>query len=133
MDSSSLSPSRISPVRSLMPTTPRILSSSSGDTPRTFSRLVPKFRSTSSTLHSTIPTPMQSIHISTLRKILDSPEPIDIRLWMRNGEIQHWRRCISLRYDFYKSTRRMKLLDSNEIWQLRDVCIFEVNGLPVFM
>ena len=27
----------------------------------------------------------------------------------------------------------MKLLDSNEIRQLRDVCIFEVNGLEVYM
>ena len=69
----------------------------------------------------------------SLRKILDSPEPIDIRIWTRNGEIQHWRRCISLRYDFYKGTRRMKLLDSNEIRQLRDVCIFEVNGVEVYM
>ena len=67
---------------------------------------------------------MQSIHITTLRKILSSPEPIDIRLWTRSGEIQSWHRCISLKYDFYKGTRRMKLLDSNEIRQLRDVCIF---------
>lgn len=36
-------------------------------------------------------------------------------------------------YDFYKGTRRKKLLDSNEIWQLRDVCIFEVNGVEVYM
>ena len=27
----------------------------------------------------------------------------------------------------------MKLLDSNKIWQLRDVCIFEVNGIEVYM
>ena len=45
---------------------------------------------------------MQSIHISTLRKILSSPEPIDIRLWTRSGEIQSWHLCISLKYDFYK-------------------------------
>ena len=76
---------------------------------------------------------MQSIHISTLRKILDSPEPVDLRLWTRSGEIQQWTRCISLKYDFYKGTRRMKLLDSNEIWQLCDVCIFEVNGIVVYM
>ena len=42
-------------------------------------------------------------------------------------------RCISLKYDFYKGTRRMKLLDSNEIRQLRDMCIFEVNGMEVYM
>ena len=28
---------------------------------------------------------------------------------------------------------KMKLLDSNEIRQLRDVCIFEVNGIEVYM
>ena len=81
----------------------------------------------------TTPITMQSIHITTLRKILSSPEPIDIRLWTRSGEIQSWHRCISLRYDFYKGTRRMKLLDSNEIRQLRDACIFEVNGIEVYM
>ena len=54
---------------------------------------------------------MQSIHISTLRKILDSPEPIDIRLWTRSGEIQSWHRCISLKYDFYKdgASRRQNI------------------------
>ncbi len=70
---------------------------------------------------------------TALRKILDSPEPVDIRLWTRSGEIQHWNRSISLKYDFYKGTRRMKLLDSNQIRQLRDVCVFEVNGVEVYM
>ena len=27
----------------------------------------------------------------------------------------------------------MKLLDSNEIRQLRDVCVFEINGLKIFI
>ena len=27
----------------------------------------------------------------------------------------------------------MNLLESNEIWLLRDVCVFEINGLEVFM
>ena len=37
------------------------------------------------------------------------------------------------KYDFYKGTRRMKLLDSNEIRKLRDAWIFEVNGIDVYM
>lgn len=73
-----------------------------------------------------------SIHISTARKLLQSPEPLDISLWTKSGEIQHWNRVISLRYDFYKGTRRMKFLDNNQIRQLRDVCIFEINGMEVF-
>ena len=74
-----------------------------------------------------------SIHISTLRLMLQSPDPVDIRLWTRSGEIQFWHRCISLKYDFYKGTRRMKLLGSNEIRTLRDVCIFQINGIEVYM
>ena len=35
--------------------------------------------------------------------------------------------CLILKY-----TKRMKPLDSNER-QLRDVCIFEVNGIEVYM
>ena len=76
---------------------------------------------------------LHAIHITTLKRMLQSPEPVDLKLWTRSGEIQCWHRCISLRYEFYKGTRRMKLLDSNEIRQLRDSCVFEINGMEVFM
>ena len=48
-------------------------------------------------------------------------------------KIQEWRNCIPLRYNFYQGTRQMKLLDSRQIRQVRDVCIFEINGLEVFL
>ena len=74
---------------------------------------------------------LHAIHITTLKRMLQSPEPVDIKLWTRSGEIQSLHRCISLRYDFYKGTRRMKLLDSNEIRQLRDVCVFEITDIQL--
>ena len=37
------------------------------------------------------------------------------------------------RYDFYKGVRRMKLLTSRQIRQVRDVCIFRINGMEVFL
>ncbi len=76
---------------------------------------------------------MQSIHISTARKMLNRLEPIDIRLWTRSGEIQEWKRCISIKYEHYKGTRKMKLLDSNQIRQCRECCIFEINGMEVYL
>ena len=48
-------------------------------------------------------------------------------------EILHYRNAVPLRYDFYKGTRRVKLLDSREIRTIRDVCIFEINGMEVYM
>jgi hypothetical protein len=74
-----------------------------------------------------------AIHITTLKRILQSPEPVDLKLWTLSDEIQCWHHCISIRYDFHKGTRRMKLLDSNEIRQLRDVSVFEINGMEVFL
>ena len=60
-------------------------------------------------------------------------DPVDISLWKSNGEILHYRNAVPLRYDFYKGTRRVKLLDSREIRTIRDVCIFEINGMEVFL
>ena len=65
--------------------------------------------------------------------MLEAGEPVDIRLWTRSGEIQEWKNCISLRYDFYAGTRNMKLLNSGQIRKLRDVCVFEINGMEVFL
>lgn len=76
---------------------------------------------------------MNSIHISTARLILNRPDPVDIRLWTRTGEIQEWHRCISIKYDHYKGTRKFKLLDSGQIRQMRECCLIEINGMEVFL
>lgn len=76
---------------------------------------------------------MRSIHISTLRNILKAGDPVDLRLWTSSGQIQHYRNCIPLHYNFYEGTRQVKLLDSRQIRTIRDCCIFEVNNIPVFM
>ena len=76
---------------------------------------------------------MNSIHISTARLILNRPDPVDIRLWTSKGEIQEWRRCICIKYDHYKGIRKFKLLDSYQIRQTRECCIFSLNGLTVFL
>lgn len=75
----------------------------------------------------------KKIHISTARIMLKAGDPIDIRLWTKSGEIQSWRNCVPLRSNFYEGTRQIKLLDSNQIRTVRDVCIFEINGLEIFL
>ena len=74
-----------------------------------------------------------AVHISTLRKMLQAGDPVNISLWTKDGQIQQWNNCTPLRYDFYKGVRRMKLLTSRQIRQVRDVCIFRINGMDVFL
>jgi hypothetical protein len=73
------------------------------------------------------------IHITTMRHMLNSGDPIDISVWTAKGEIQHHHNCVSLRYNFYSGTRNIKLLSSGQIRKIRDCCIFRINNCDVFL
>lgn len=74
-----------------------------------------------------------SIHITTARKMIDSGDPIDLKVWKKDGSVMELHSCVGLRYNFRNGTRTIKVLASREIRTIRDVCIFEVNGLSVFL
>lgn len=76
---------------------------------------------------------MNSIHISTARLILNRPDPVDISIWTAKGEVQTWRNCICIKYDHYRGIRKFKLLSSNQIRATHECCIFQLNGMEVFL
>lgn len=45
---------------------------------------------------------MHSIHISTARRILRAPEPVDVKCWTKSGGIMELHNAIPLRYNFYE-------------------------------
>ena len=45
---------------------------------------------------STINAMSKAIHITTLRKMLQAGDPVNISLWTKDGQIQHWNNCIPL-------------------------------------
>ncbi len=75
----------------------------------------------------------QAVHITTARQMLNSGDPVDIDVWKADGSIMHLKNCISLQYNFYGGWRNVKLLSSGECRRIRDVCIFRVNDLEVFL
>jgi hypothetical protein len=54
-------------------------------------------------------------------------------VWKKDGSVMELHRCVGLRYNFRNGTRTIKVLASREIRTIHDVCIFEVNGLSVFL
>lgn len=76
---------------------------------------------------------MHSIHISTARRMLESPEPVTISFWKRDGSIVTWSDVVPLRYNFHEGTRTFKSLRSNEIRKVRDTTIFLLNDMEVFL
>lgn len=76
---------------------------------------------------------MNSIHISNARLMLNRSEPVDIKVWTKNGEIQEWKNVVSIKYDHYKGTRKFKFRESNQIRMMRECCLFELNGMEVYL
>ena len=76
---------------------------------------------------------MNAIHISTARKMLQAPEPVDIRCWTKDGRILELQNVLPLRYNFYEGTQQVKLLKSGQIRTIRLCLIFEINGMEVFL
>ena len=76
---------------------------------------------------------MNAIHISTARKILQAPEPVNIKCWTKDGRILELNNAVPLRYDFYEGTQQFKILASREIRTIRICLIFEMNNNEVFL
>lgn len=77
---------------------------------------------------------MTSIHISQARAMLDRGTPVDlVVVKLRDGSLIEYKNAVSLRYDFYKGTRSIKLLASHDIRTIHDVCIIQINDFEVFL
>ena len=76
---------------------------------------------------------MQSIHLSTARKMFQAPEPLSIKCWTRSGGVLVIKDAVPLRYNFYEGTQQFKCLSSHQIRTIRLALIFEVNGCEVFL
>ena len=76
---------------------------------------------------------MSKIHLSTVRKILASPEPVDLVFSTAKGEIIVANNVVSLKYDHYAGCRNIKFLASGEIRKIRDCLILKINGSEVFL
>lgn len=72
-----------------------------------------------------------SIYISNARKLLQSPESLDISLWPKSGKIQHWNFIISFRNVLYKGARCIKFLT---VTKSDNYLIYiEINDMEVFL
>lgn len=89
----------------------------------------------SDTIHlkTSEPLSMSSLHISTVRKILQSPEAVDLKCWTKSGAILELHNAIPLRYNFYEGTQQFKIPASRQIRTIRINLIFELNNIPVFL
>ncbi len=74
-----------------------------------------------------------AVFIATARKMIDSGDPVDLKVIAKDGRVLVMKDCVGLKYDFRKGTRRVKLLKSGAIREIRDVLIMEINNMTVYI
>ena len=75
----------------------------------------------------------KAIHHTQALAMLNSGQPVTLRLISARGRIMQWADVISLTYDRYKGTRSIKFLRSGQIRTIHDVCIIGINDLEVYL
>ncbi len=66
--------------------------------------------------------------------MLDSGHPVSLTVVrLRDGSLIHYTGAVSLRYDYYKGTRTIKILKSRQIRTIHDVCIIGIDDFEVFL
>ena len=71
------------------------------------------------------------MHLNQARQILNSKERCKLSIWTKKGEIQT-SDCVSLKSNS-NGTRNVKLAASGQIRKVRDVCIFMINDIEVYI
>lgn len=76
---------------------------------------------------------MAALHLSQARQILDSGKRVDLKAVRKDGSILELHDAVSLRYDFKRGTRNMKVMGSKAIRCIHDVCIISINDCEVYI
>lgn len=77
---------------------------------------------------------MKAIHMKDAIRLLETGQPCTIHLWkMSTGDILTYRdaRCISAHWR--GGTHKVKLPLSNVVRCLRDIAMFEINGMSIYL
>lgn len=73
------------------------------------------------------------IGINTLRKILDSKEPFDCKVWRKDAEILHYKNVICTSTNFKRNTANLLFIESRQMRKVRIVMFFEINDIEIYL
>lgn len=77
---------------------------------------------------------MDSIHITTARRILDSGKPVSLTFVKKtNGAVVTMDSAVSIKYDFNSGRRIMKNLRNGQKRTIYDVLIIGLDDFDVFL
>lgn len=77
---------------------------------------------------------LKAIHHNDAMRLLESGEPCNLRLWkISTGDILEYKgvRCVGGHWR--GGTHLLRMPNSNLLRRCRDITVFEINGMKIFM
>lgn len=74
-----------------------------------------------------------AIHISQARRILSLGQPVELKYVKKDGSVIVMEHLVSIRHDYYKGTRTVKLLRNGQKKTIHDCCIIGINDFEVYL
>ena len=77
--------------------------------------------------------PPRPIHLKDAFALLEDGKHHDLRLWkLSTGDILSYRQCICTSGWHRGGTHRVRLAESGQVRELRDVTLFEIDGHTIY-
>lgn len=73
------------------------------------------------------------IHISKVRKLLNSHKPVSLKCWTKDGSIMDCKDVICTSSNFEGNTFNIKFIQSGEVRKIKAFFIFEINKQEVIL
>jgi hypothetical protein len=74
------------------------------------------------------------LHITQALELLRNGKPCELSVWKATtGDILEYRNVVFLGRDAKKGIVRIKLQTSRQIREFRDVCLFRINDMEVYL
>jgi hypothetical protein len=76
----------------------------------------------------------RKLHITQAIELIREGKPCELKVWKgTTGEILEYRNAVFQGRDYRHGTVRIRLQTSHQIREFRDVCVFSINGMEVYL
>ena len=73
------------------------------------------------------------IHLTVVRKMLNSGGSFDLKYWKKDGSIVQADNVVCTSTNFHNNTANIKHLNSGEFRKVKMIALFEINGIEIFI
>lgn len=76
----------------------------------------------------------KAIHMNDAIRLLETGRPVDLKVWkLSDGNIIEYRSVVCVGGHWRRGTHRIRILRSGLIREFRDITLFEINNMSIYL